>query len=352
MICYKCSEVIPDDSIFCPYCGIKLFVKCPKCGYEYSSRFKICNQCGTYRERDLEKTRILEQWRELTGSYNGTKVLGSKLDSISGQVVIPNGVTKIGDSAFEECLGLESIEMPDSITEIGDSAFKDCNGLTSVKIPDGVTKIGYYAFLYCYKLASIEIPDSVTEIGDSAFAFCYELASIEIPANVTRVGRNAFFFCDLKSISVSRRNNSFKSIQNCCLTKDGKMLVFGCMTSIIPMGVTRIGDSAFEGCGGLTSIELPDSVTEIGNSAFKACEGLTTVNIPSNVAVILDKAFTSCGLESINVSKENKTFKSIQNCCLSKDGKKLIFGCKTSIIPMGVNCHPKLNRDCHRKLNS
>ena len=60
MFCYKCNNVIPGNSTFCPYCQIKLFVECPKCGAKYSSQYPACNQCGTNREEYL-KTQRQEQ---------------------------------------------------------------------------------------------------------------------------------------------------------------------------------------------------------------------------------------------------------------------------------------------------
>ena len=64
MICYHCTNVIPADSEYCPCCGTKLFVVCPKCGHRYSSQYKICNKCGTNKEEYLKEQRILEQHRK------------------------------------------------------------------------------------------------------------------------------------------------------------------------------------------------------------------------------------------------------------------------------------------------
>ena len=66
MVCYACGKVIPADSKFCPVCSKNLFVKCPKCGHEYSSQYPSCNQCGTNREQYLkeEKERQERQRRE------------------------------------------------------------------------------------------------------------------------------------------------------------------------------------------------------------------------------------------------------------------------------------------------
>lgn len=57
MFCYKCNNVIPGNSIFCPYCQIELYATCPKCGEEYSSQYPACNQCGTNREEYIETQR-------------------------------------------------------------------------------------------------------------------------------------------------------------------------------------------------------------------------------------------------------------------------------------------------------
>lgn len=65
-----------------------------------------------------------------------------KYTGAGGDVVIPDGVTSIGDWAFSRCEGLTSVTMPDSVTTIGDYMFHSCKSLTSVTIPDSVTSIG------------------------------------------------------------------------------------------------------------------------------------------------------------------------------------------------------------------
>lgn len=132
-----------------------------------------------------------------------------------GDVVIPDGVTRIGKEAFKECENLTGIVIPDSVTSIGRNAFygtslttislpkpemvaqgalAGCTGLTHIAIPDGVTSIGEYAFGGC-SLTSIVIPNSVTSIGWRAFYCCSSLSSIVIPDSVTSIGREAFYGC-------------------------------------------------------------------------------------------------------------------------------------------------------------
>jgi len=80
---------------------------------------------------------------------------------------------------------------------------------------------------------------------------------------------------------------------------------YGCsgLTSIeIPNSVTSIGNWAFYNCNNLTSIEIPNSVTYIGNSAFSNCTGLSSIEIPNSVTSISERLFSNCtGLSSIEI---------------------------------------------------
>ena len=94
--------------------------------------------------------------------------------------VIENGVTSIGDYAFDGCSSLSSITLPASLTSIGNVAFCDCSSLTSITIPDGVTSIGQIAFSGCSSLSSISIPKSVTQIEYGAFSNCPKLNEFNV----------------------------------------------------------------------------------------------------------------------------------------------------------------------------
>ena len=228
-----------------------------------------------------------------------TSIGDSAFDSCTGltSVTIPDSVTSIGDSAFDSCTGLTSITIPDSVTSIGNWAFEGCTGLTSITIPDSVTSIGGWAFFDCTGLTSITIPDSVTSIGGSAFWGCTGLTSITIPDSVTSIGVSAFAYCTgLTSITVSGGNKKFDSRNNCngIIETAYNTLISGCKNTDIPDSVTRIGDRAFYGCTGLTTITIPNSVTSIGRHAFRGCTGLTSITIPDSVTVIGVSAFWDC----------------------------------------------------------
>ena len=225
-------------------------------------------------------------------------------------IVIHDSVINIGESAFSGCSSLTSITIPNSVTSIGNWAFDGCTDLTSITLPNSVTSIGSHAFAFCSGLTSIIIPNSVTSIGSSAFRGCKGLTSITIPNSVTSIGEDAFWWCSgLTSIIVEKENKRYDSRENCNAIIDtaSNTLLVGCKNTFIPNSVTSIGEDAFYGCKGLTSITIPNSVTSIGNWAFKGCSGLTSITIPNSVTSIGSSAFYGCsGLTSITIPNSVK----------------------------------------------
>ena len=138
-------------------------------------------------------------------------------------VVLPDGMTSIGDNTFCECLYIESLIIPNSVTSIGDSAFALCSNLRCIIIPNGVTSIGDGAFTRCDSLESIIIPDSVVSIGNSTFYGCDSIENITIPNSVETIDFYAFYNCNsLKDVYYKGTEEQWKEISiggyNECLT--------------------------------------------------------------------------------------------------------------------------------------
>lgn len=270
-------------------------------------------------------------------------------------VYIENGVSSIGDCAFESCEALTDVTIADSVTSIGKNAFACCSGLTSVTIPSSVTSIGEYAFQYCSSLKTVAIPDGITSIKkgtfynctgltdvtigknvenieSGAFEYCKGLTSVTIPSSVSSITGNPFSECKkLTSITVADDNPSYMSKDGVLFEKNGETLLFclqgkegdyqipdsvksinsgaffNCdkLTGItVPNSVTNIQEGTFFGCSNLTSIVIPNSVTSIGEAAFSRCRNLTQMIIPDSVVSMGTQVFSECTeLKSVTLSK-------------------------------------------------
>lgn len=173
----------------------------------------ICTVCGLPKPFMVDAT--IDDSGVLT-KYRG----GEKL------VEIPDGVTGIGNNAFEDCSSLEIVVIPGSVTAIGSCAFKNCKNLMGVVISEGVTSIGSSAFEDCKSLMVLAspnagniygsvllIPNSVTRIGGNAFSGCYEITSVTIPHGVNIIGEYVFYGCtSLTSVKYNGTKEEWNAI--------------------------------------------------------------------------------------------------------------------------------------------
>ena len=209
-------------------------------------------------------------------------------------------VTTIGNAAFMYCFYLTGLTIPNSVTTIEEAAFAYCSGFTGdLVIPNSVVTIEPSAFHTCYAFdGDLILGNSVSTIGAWAFNSCDGLTGVlNIPSNVASIGEDAFVYCNFSGIVVDPENPNYDSRNDCnaIIATSTNELTTGCKNTVIPNTVTAIGNNAFKGIRGMTSIEIPESVVSIGNNAFATCFDLTgDLVIPNSVTYIGESAFFQC----------------------------------------------------------
>ncbi|MBP3673019.1 MAG: leucine-rich repeat protein [Oscillospiraceae bacterium] len=246
-------------------------------------------------------------------------------------VSLPYGLVSIGERCFYGCSSLESITIPDSVTAIPDSCFRNCSKLETVHIGSGVTSIGSWVFYGCtsltgftvsesnedykavdgvllskdgktllaYPLAKAgeySIPSGVETIQSGAFSYS-KVTSVTIPASVTTIEDETFDYCaSLTQFVVDGESSSFSAVDGVLYTKDQTTLVVcpgGKGDVTVSEGVTIIGGRAFQGCA-VASVTLPESLITIGEYAFYDCTSLSEIVLPAGVTSIDGRCFASC----------------------------------------------------------
>lgn len=226
-------------------------------------------------------------------------------------VVIPEGITTIGSSAFVYETNLAHVEFPNSLKTIQPNAFANCSNLKDVSIEgietiedhafqntgiesitvSGNTTLSSFVFQRCESLKTAVLKEGITIIPLGAFVFCDKLESISLPSTVEVIKSNAFWNCT--RLVEANMPSSLKTIergafQNCRLTEVS-----------LPEGLQTIGENAF--CyNKLTEVILPASLTKIGANAFQGCRQLTKVVCRGTTPATLDNvnAFAECPINN------------------------------------------------------
>ena len=225
-------------------------------------------------------------------------------------VRINTGVTEIGLGAFADCEDLQNIYLAESVKSIGVAAFKGCSNLQSITLNQNITSIEEYLFAGCRSLQSITIPNRVTCISQYAFSDCTSLKNLTIPRSVTDICKGAFKSCtNIKSVTLpgsvtTIQDEAFaecRGIEKLSIGSGIKELsasAFEECSKIIevtlPSSVMRLGDSVFSGCTALQRVVLNEGLTEIGSGAFTGCVALSSITIPQSVTSIASETFSSC----------------------------------------------------------
>ena len=263
----------------------------------------------------------------------GSSAFNSVGQALKGDIVINEGVTTIGNTAFKGCSNITSVSMPSTVTEIGSKSFENCTNLKTAKLPENIKKINSEAFYNCNNLSDeITIKEGTTieklafsKTGISkvtiengvvlpvnSFNSCSKLEKVIIKDNVTINmgtwnGDQSFSKCDnLKTINMGKNIKMHNEFAN--LNQDSNWTAAFYKSNIEEMTVeslSEVGPSVFYNVGAALKgdIVINEGVTTIGGWAFRGCGNITSVSIPSTVTEIKSKAFENCkSLKTINVN--------------------------------------------------
>ncbi len=259
----------------------------------------------------------------------------------SAHVVIPSGITEIGESAFEGSK-IKGVVIPSSVTKIGKRAFANTESLASVNIrarngmynlqtigeeafsetglaritvPEGVTSLGDRVFASSSLIAAV-LPGSLEEVPEGAFSDSW-LEQVTLTDGIAHVNSNAFENCiDLEEVTLP---SSVRSIAASAFAGSGLESVS------LNNGLESIGTAAFEKTA-LTSLAVPDSVIELGSGAFSGMNKVTNITIGTRIPVAqLEGAFVgSRELREIAVAGSASDYRVSNRALVTSDGKKLI----------------------------
>ena len=228
------------------------------------------------------------------------------------RVVVENGITSVGDSAFENCTNLETVELAESVERIGDSAFERCR-LTELTLPESLRKLGDNAFAYCTKLKEVVLPGSLTYIGAWAFSSCTSLSKVEAADVAAELLFDGGVFKGCTALADEHGFVVVKGVLYDYLGDEAE--------PTLPE-VSYISNSAFYDNDAITHIVIPDSVQDIGAWAFAKCENLSQVTIPDSVTWIGNDAFHGCSnLERPEIAEHTEIQYGAFQGCLKMAGQ-------------------------------
>lgn len=209
------------------------------------------------------------------------------------KVTIPVGVTEINDRAFSNCSSLANVTISGAVTRIGISAFYN-NAFENIILPETVEVLGDSAFRQCANLKEITLPDALNTIGDAVFLKCSALYRISLPDSVTSVGKSVFFYNN--DITVEIRKNSGA-------VADGLLKQQGVHHVILDADITAIGNNVFDSCYELSTVtygnetvnpgeyKLSPAIKTIGSEVFKDNAMLRNLIVPDTLEKVGENAF-------------------------------------------------------------
>lgn len=289
------------------------------------SDFKALWRCatkGNLRALDLGNARIKDNTVPDRAFYQyGPSDEGLRLRIT--KIVLPDDVVRIGKAAFP-VMRLREINIPSSLREIGSYAFAydywlDC----PIVIPEGVSEIGDQTFISCIRLGTpVTLPSTLRKIGSFAFAYTYSMPGIELNEGLQHIGEYAFLGAGLEEVTIPE---SIVGIDNGAFSGNNRLERIS-----LPETMEAVPADLFSNCSALEKVSIPDRVKVIEESAFYGCVSLSEVSLPESLEAVERDAFNCCDMETVVLPRN---LRSLGLSCLCGNNLRTVF-CEAEVPPV------------------
>ena len=273
-------------------------------------------------------------------------------------------MTTLMGEMFYNCSSLRNIMIPENITQICDSAFGNCTSLRKIRISKNVTDIDATAFYYCSNLETVEIdkenenfvyedgivlnkektkmicilpiaingneftiPSTITELNNSNLSAYKQITKLNLPASLSLIDTNVFLFMNVTNITINSENKTYMATDEAIYSKDKSAIVYYFARKenvILEEGITQIENNCFITNTVMKKITLPNTLKSIGAQAFWKCENLQELNINENITN-LDPLFAyQVDNLKVTIDEKNPNYTIENNVIFNKDKTKLI----------------------------
>ena len=212
------------------------------------------------------------------------------------EVVLPEGLTRIGNYAFNDTY-IDNINFPSTLKTIGECAFQKSNISDAVLAHTQLETIGQYAFSYCRYIKEVTLPELMKNIGESAFEQNRQMRSLQLPKSLESMGKWVFFHADSLQSKITFPSgidyipsHTFQY----CNSLD---------TLVMPNSVKAVNGYAFD-VTGLRHVDMSDSLDAVYVYGFASCRNLRNIELPKSLTRINNYGFAYCGLDSISIPEK------------------------------------------------
>ena len=296
------------------------------------------NMSSTLEVLDLSATTLTELPTRALAFYSS---MGLSDNKTLKEVILPDGLTTIGNSAFAMCKALYKLNIPSTVTTLGrwilegagltsfvipDGAilsestfygssiveiripttmteipaycFTECKNLERIFLHDDISNIGKEAFFNCYALKSFTAPRSLTVLSDALFYNCESLSRVTLHDGITEFGTECFTFCtSLRELITNKddENDNYLAWPKALQTMGETVFANSGLehVSIARTKLTEIPAHAFKSCGNLSAVSLPLQVEKIGNQAFNST-AIPDLELPATTKELGSSVFSGC----------------------------------------------------------